>query len=299
IQLQQSKEMGTFLGHLLPGAFFLLFALWWLYSVLSRYYRAKYRRGPAYRSTVVYPCCCCCVRLPLEGFIKMICCGIGFTAELVTAFENRQFTFFGNGQHATMYACFAMSGLVDILAHCKAPLPPGTDYAVCLMAFCVEAILFTFHLHGRTQIDVVLHTLLVYTVWCCVLALLLELRRPRSPLPALARCFFTALQGSWFIQVGAMLYPPVPWLRQFQLTKAEHDSIMLATVIFAWHGLAIFIFALCLAMLISRYHARRGPMDGGDRREVSMERLIKSDGQSGRGGGASGVGVDDDDEDSD
>ena len=42
---------------------------------------------------------------------------------------------------------------MDILVHHRAPLPEGIEYFTFDLAFVVEAVLFMFHLHGRTPVS--------------------------------------------------------------------------------------------------------------------------------------------------
>jgi len=60
---------------------------------------------------------------------------------------------------------------------------------------------FRFHLHGRTQLDVLIHTLLLYVVYANVLVIVLEIRYRHSVIVALARAYTVLLQGTWFWQV--------------------------------------------------------------------------------------------------
>ncbi|PAA80403.1 hypothetical protein BOX15_Mlig021210g2 [Macrostomum lignano] len=280
--------MGTFMGHFLPGSFFLGFSIWWTFAMLNRYYRAKYRKGPAYQSTATYSCICCrpgcCSSFQWEGILKVSCCTVGLIGEIVTGIDHQtgSFVHIGNGQHATMFSVFGFSGIIDLLMHCKAPLPKYTDYVFSALCFAVEGVLFMFHLHGRTKVDIVVHTLLVYVVWACVLSLMLEMKFQNSIVASLSRCFFVGLQGTWFIQVGAMLYPPLPGLKQFEQGDM-HANVMIATIIFGWHMFGVFFLQLCLALILGRYHGKGASLSasGGQHREVSMERLIKSSSNNG------------------
>ena len=62
-----STNMGSFIGHAVPGAFFTLGALWWTFNIFWRYFTAHFNqlhhgakkkggRG-AYRNTVSFSCC--------------------------------------------------------------------------------------------------------------------------------------------------------------------------------------------------------------------------------------------------
>ncbi|XP_076339343.1 transmembrane protein 45B-like [Tachypleus tridentatus] len=171
--------MGTFGGHILPGSFFILFAIWWTISLFVKYFRVLSQRGPARRYR-------------------------------------------------------------DILLFYKFPVPPDSDYVSMVMALSVEALLFHFHLHGRSDMDVHVHTLLLYTVVASAAVLIVEINHRDNVSVVFLRAFFTFLQGTWFYQIGFILYNPIsdalPW------DQNNHQQIMLVTAIFAWHMAAITVF---------------------------------------------------------
>ncbi|KAL3221486.1 hypothetical protein MRX96_029383 [Rhipicephalus microplus] len=86
----------------------------------------------------------------------------------------------------TMYAFFLLNGVVDVLYNAGLPLPPNTDYVVLLIATASEGLLFHFYLQGKPLLDVMIHTLLVYTIAALVACLIAEMCRPRSILASLA-----------------------------------------------------------------------------------------------------------------
>ena len=86
--------MGTLGGHLLPGSFFLLFALWWSFITAIRYAQSKmkspYKKNSliGYRSSVTMPCICCPCgvlrRAPIESILKATLALIGILGEVIT-----------------------------------------------------------------------------------------------------------------------------------------------------------------------------------------------------------------------
>lgn len=238
------------MGHVVPGAFFGLFALRWTFCVLQRYHAGRRAAGThgggnhtPYLSTLTFPCRCL-PHLPLEGCLKVTAVAVGMTAEFITAFKNGRFTHLGNAQHMTMFFFFGLNGIVDILLHYRAPLPPAADYLSGTLAFCMEGLLFLYHLHGRTPMDVQVHMLLEYVIAGNIIAAVLEMCYRRNVLPALMRCYFTLLQATWFFQAGFILYPPIG--RHWD----EHDEgqMMIVTLIFCWHNAAVFVFILGSAL---------------------------------------------------
>ncbi|XP_066990085.1 transmembrane protein 45B-like [Macrobrachium rosenbergii] len=253
--------MGTFMGHLLPGSFFILYASWQMFSIFTKYFlsqralatmRDENGSGGSpstpYRSTCahVFPCC---PRIPMEGIAKILLTTIGFLGELITAFKDGVFVHYGNAQHMTMYFAFGLSGVFDIIAS-RGPRTalPNLDYVALAMAFSMEALLFGYHLHGRTPLDVQVHILMLYTIMLCAVATIIEMVYRRSVLPALMRTYFAMLQGTWFVQIGSILYEPLttPW------DENSHSQMMLATVLFCWHCMGIFILMAFVGWLLNR-----------------------------------------------
>jgi hypothetical protein len=73
----------------------------------------------------------------------------------VTGFgENGQFELH-NAQHMTMFGFFAFNAIFELMYHFKVPaLPPQLEYTAAILAFAIEALLFTWHLEGRKPVDV-------------------------------------------------------------------------------------------------------------------------------------------------
>ena len=74
--------------------------------------------------------------------------------ETATGFNPDHSFHIGNGQHICMFLFFGLGGVVDVLLFYGVPLPPQSDYAVSILAFIMETLLFVHHLHGRTAMNV-------------------------------------------------------------------------------------------------------------------------------------------------
>jgi len=147
-----------------------------------------------------------------------------------------------------------MSGIVDILVHHRAPLPENIEYLTGCMAFIVEAVLFMFHLHGRTELDVLLHTLLVYVIYANIVLIVMEIRYRHSISVALARAYTVLLQGTWFWQAGFVLYNPLPGAVPWR--ENDHEQMMVAAMMFAWHMAAVFVIMLCIGAVVAACQTR-------------------------------------------
>jgi len=201
--------MGTLLGHIVPGTFFTLFAIWWGFCISIKHYRTrKSRKSYIYHATTTFPCVCCssCRDIPMESYLKLFCSIVGMLGEFITGFTHlydetlkRKVWGFGenNAQHITMFLGFGVASLFEILVHFKYSLPSGIEYLANILAYGIQAFLFHFHLHGRNEIDIHVHTLLVYAIVFCMIGTIWEYNRPNEILATYARIAGTFLQGLW------------------------------------------------------------------------------------------------------
>ena len=251
--------MGSFIGHFIPGSFFLLFALWWLTQIVRRTIICRDFKVPYY-NTQTYPCPVRgrCGTWPIEGCVKILATSIGMTVELLAASDYGHaggFIFKGDLQHVTMYAFFFIAGVVDVIQSCKGDLlPSGVDYLSSALAFVTEGVLFKYHLHGRPPLDVFLHTVLLYVIAACVIITLLENYKRESVVIATCRIYCVFLQGTWFVQVGFILYNPV--YGSVHWDPDANESLLLASMIFAWHLGGVFIVMAIIAGLAYRCYSR-------------------------------------------
>lgn len=205
----------------------------------------------------------------MEPLIKLFFVTVGFTLEIITGFADGKFAALGNGQHATMFFFFGLTGVVDLLVYFKAPVPKDADYAIFAMAVGVEGLLFKFHLHGREPLDVLVHTLLIYTIGANLISVFVEMRYRHNVLAALSKAYFLFVQGTWFWQVGFILYNPLPNAVKWE--QDNHEQLMIATMFFAWHCGVVFLLMLAIGGLVACFHKR---FDGFSDDDVSMKRLI-------------------------
>ncbi|XP_038065369.1 transmembrane protein 45B-like [Patiria miniata] len=235
--------MGTFAGHALPGSFFILFSIWWMiqyaYEQIALDNGRQQPRGRIMRTLH---------RLPIEGITVVLAGFIGFIAENMYPSpkwgifdKDGNFAYTHVWQHCEMYTFFALYGLADILS--KTCMPKAEKYTKILgsLAFFVEGLLFHFHTVGRTTIDTHLHNLLVYAIAACVVLTLAEAFYPKEGRFRALRCVAVLLQGTWFFQVGTVLYwPPSgkPW------DDEDMANLMFLTEAFAWHLLVDILLML-------------------------------------------------------
>ncbi|XP_074652575.1 transmembrane protein 45B-like [Tubulanus polymorphus] len=264
--------MGSFQGHVLPGSFFLVFALHWTIQIWIRYFKSKYESS-TYRNSATYPLACLCgcfKRYQIEGVIKILVASIGIFGEVTNSYMQggRFVVYIGNKQHSTMYAPFIVSGIVDILLHHKVRfVPKNSDYIALALAFTVEGLLFKFHLFGRNAIDIQIHTLLLYAIFCSALAILVQMRFPNNVLAGLTSAFFVLLQGTWFWQVAFILYNPRRSGERW--SSEDHEHLMITTIMFGWHALIILIVIFTIGAIVNVFYCRIL----GYRRETNIEEI--------------------------
>ena len=160
--------MGSLLGHIVPGLAFLAVSLWWTFEFLIKYHESRLLRRPAYfhyshpgrirqqqRSQQKHHQQYLCFP-PWESMVKLVMISIGITGEFVTALDDQwHFKSLHNGQHMTMFAFFLLPVLAEMAYFYGLPgLPPKLDIVLAILAFLIEGLLFVWHLHGRTHLDV-------------------------------------------------------------------------------------------------------------------------------------------------
>lgn len=136
-----------------------------------------------------------------------------------------------NWQHSTMYLFFGISGIVDVLSASSLPVPVGLDRLSLSLALFVEGFLFYFHIHNRPPLDKHIHSLLLVAVFGGSASTMLEVFKRDSPVLEIFRCSVAILQGTWFYQIGFVLYP----LSGPEWDLEAHDNIMFITMCFCWH----------------------------------------------------------------
>ena len=271
--------MGSLIGHSVPGAFFLIFSLWWyvgnLLRAKSAQQNSRSNRRLLIEETVSganmteplaisnprpwFVCPGVMGKVPIEPIFKIVCTVCGIVGELAPANHRRLLGENGellmdnlnNYGHATMYAFFAFSGVVDLVMWYRLlPLPTGSDYVALSLAFLVEWMLFYFHLQGRPELDVRMHTILYVIIFASVVVLLVAAVWKSSLLPSIVLAFLTSLQGSWFIQIGISPHGANVW-------KETAANVMVVPILLGWHAMFWLVLYLLAFALVYRAFARR------------------------------------------
>ncbi|KAK6184603.1 hypothetical protein SNE40_007046 [Patella caerulea] len=272
--------MGTFGGHALPGCFFLFIGLWHVIQIYRRYYQCK-RDNLIYTTSTWFPIDCCCGKLkefPVEVVVKIFLISVAFSLEIFTGSHHGVFDSPGNEQHATMFFFFGVTGVFEILLYYKASFPPLLNYVGYTLSFSVEFVLFKFHLHGRSDMDVLLHTLLLFVIGACILSVLVEMKYQHHVLASLTSNYVIMVQGSWFLHIGFILYNPIPGAVAWD--QESHRQMMSVTSYFAWHTGFNLLIIVIIGTVISYIYRKKYGYEDED--STAMKRLIhtNSNGQT-------------------
>ena len=169
-------------------------------------------------------------KIPLEPIIKMLIPGLGIFAELCldVRFDREagrthlMFTrytlqlingrFFGLSRfyHVCLYSTFSLSGIIDLVSLCV-KLPRAVSQLFLCFAFYAEALLFSFHVHGRDPFNNAVHQLLLIFIVSCGVFATLRLLNPRNLLFNAGLAGSLILQGTHLIQAGWILFGGTKW----------------------------------------------------------------------------------------
>lgn len=268
--------MGSLHGHLVPGSMFITLSVWWYIGEIlqktrpNATARANRTRGKQ-RSTEIpslwYFCPCeRLAKFPAEPLIKVVFAVLGILGELPGSNATSLFDSSGelvpshvdNYAHSMMYGFFGLTGVVDLVIWYKVlPLPPKFEYLVFSLAFWIEGFLFFFHLDGRDELNVRLHTILYIIVFVTAAVFLSAVFSDQFiPFMGFLKAYLISLQGSWFFQTGFVLFGPSPW-------KNVHSNVEFLGIVFAFHALVLFIVHLTGHIICYHCYIKKRLMDEG------------------------------------
>ncbi|XP_037524634.1 transmembrane protein 45B-like [Rhipicephalus sanguineus] len=228
-----------FAGHAFPGSFFILFGTWWTFAVWRNYIRSRQNKQP-YVCHCTYAVPCLPRKISVEGIVKVISSCACIAVEYHVAFGRGPRVLAESVTHQSMILFFLLNGVVDLMYNAGFPFPPNTDYVVLLLACASEGQLFHSHLVGSPELNVIVHTLLVYSMVAMVVCIAAEMCQPRSVLLSLGRAYFCLLHGTWLWQIAFILHNPLPGYKPWDVNS--HKDSMLAASIFSWHMMVLVVY---------------------------------------------------------
>jgi hypothetical protein len=178
----------TFEGHVLPGAMFLIWAVYWIGQAFT-----QSRGGGGNRSIetglflpvakIVLPLIGVWVEIPGQGW---------YPGDVMMSW-----------QHVTMYSAFALTGVVDLMAR-RGVVSARATYLAFAAAHANAGFLFMGHTaHGG--VEGLVHALLAWAFFVVAGLAVLEIALPAAGLKWM-RIGAQLVVGSWFIVAGWILY---------------------------------------------------------------------------------------------
>lgn len=194
---------------------------------------------------------------PIESYLLTFICIIAMIGEYLTARINGKFVLYANTQHISMYFFSWIPGLMHCLNHLyKIQFPPGILYETWSLGFFVTSMLFYFHSHGRSHLEIHVHQLVTLAYFSTCAASLIEMMNPRDIMACIFKNYTLCIAGSWMIQVAFILYDP--WPSSDPWDGTNHDHLMMITTLFTVHMAAwLTFFMLWAAVIMNRKSSLR------------------------------------------
>ncbi|XP_005378605.1 PREDICTED: transmembrane protein 45B [Chinchilla lanigera] len=265
--------MANFKGHALPGSFFLIIGLWWSVKYPLKYF---HHRGKKNKLDHLQQ------RLELiEAALKTLFSVIGILAEQFVPdgphlhlYNENHWIKLMNWQHSTMYLFFGVSAIIDMLTLLVTHIPLGVDRWVLAVAVFTEGFLFYYHVHDRPPLDQHIHLLLVFGLFGGGISIALEVIFRDNIVLELFRTSLLIFQGTWFWQIGFVLFPP---FGTPEWDQNDMGNIMFITMCYCWH----YLVALCIMAinysLVYCILTRANQRGGGGGGEIIGIQKLKSD----------------------
>lgn len=234
-----------------------------------RFFKNQCDQEMGFKSWIPFPCC---PRVPLQPILKIILPLAGIIVESFFDYRNGHLVavvyrvYWSNGQlndmgklhHITMYGAFLLSGIIDIIV-LLVKLPRQTSMIMLSVAFWVEWMLFYSHSGNSDALSLHFHFILTLTIFACVVFAALRILHASHILINLGFSFCVFLQGTWFIQAGATLYPPSGSNALLESSRAHssagqgatHRVTMYVYALFTWHVMFIAVSLLLLWVVLS------------------------------------------------
>uniref|UniRef100_A0A3Q0R1Y6 Transmembrane protein 45B n=1 Tax=Amphilophus citrinellus TaxID=61819 RepID=A0A3Q0R1Y6_AMPCI len=260
--------MANFGGHAIPGSFFLLYGFWLTVKrILQHYWRSNQPKGrqtlPPIFKRLDY----------IEGGLQVFAAFVGIMVEQFVVdgphaqlYDKDSWVKLMNWQHSTMYLFFGISGIALILSTKFLLVPSGVGRLALSLALFVEGFLFYYHVHSRPLLDAHIHSLLLVAVFGGSASIMLEVFiRDNIILELFGACMFI-LQGSWFYQIGFVLYP----LSGPDWNLTDHGNVMFVTMCFCWH------LAVALLLVLFNFRSKGRDVEIGMRNTSSNSNSQKA-----------------------
>ncbi|XP_047046792.1 transmembrane protein 45B-like [Lolium rigidum] len=262
--------MGTLVGHVAPGAGFLLIGLWQLFNHI----RLFSLRPSSYAAPVWFPA----RRVRhLELILVIVGTAASILMELVIGPAKHQpFDDDGtipsdhlhNFEHASIsLALLAYAAVTIHLDRVRAPMRDAVSQLVAAAAFAQQLLIFHLHSADHMGVEGQFHWLLQGVIAVTLATTLLGIPFPRSFVVSLVRSASLVLQGVWFVVMGVMLWTPalIPKgcflnfeegheVVRCRTDEALHRAKSLVNLQFSWYLTATVVFVVVFYLQVSRLY---------------------------------------------
>ena len=163
-------KMGTFMGHVMPGIFFIILGWWWAVQILRKIYKSKgkhqfhHQRSSSISQSPTFPLDTPCGAFHIEVYVMTLFCVTGLLIELVIVTESENVNISpSNLHHATMYFTFIVAFLSVVMIPRISLLSDDRTITYILMAgaYGIEGLLFAYHSVESGKMHILMHVLLL------------------------------------------------------------------------------------------------------------------------------------------
>ncbi|GJN33853.1 hypothetical protein PR202_gb22480 [Eleusine coracana subsp. coracana] len=204
--------MGTLVGHVAPGFFFLLMGLWHLFA----HTRLFLMRPSSYTAPIWFP-------VPGVRHLELLTIIIGsvidILMELVLVQAKHQpldddgtipSAHLHNFEHASISLAWLVFAAATIqMDRARTPMRDAVSQLAAAAAFAQQLIVFHFHSgNHHAGVPGQFHSLLQMVIAVSLAATLLRVAYPRSFVVSLVRAASLVFMGVWFIVMGVMMWTP-------------------------------------------------------------------------------------------
>ena len=262
--------MGTFEGHVIPSVIYSFLALWWGFVTSVKYARTVKNKKSTFLASATMPGFCCpnkrLRQFPYESFVKLTFLSVHSFVEIYTGLyrtgdDGRLHLGHENLHHVCMLSGFLLGSIIEILIYYGVPFPERAECMFNILAFMIQALIMTVHLHGDEGLEHMVHTLWTVLIVLTFLASLVEVSLPNNYWPAIVRISLFFTQGTWLMQIAFVVWPKTK--NPYFLWTNDHDSMVWLTVSLMYHLLGCFTVLMIQYLLVlktigclDRYYSR-------------------------------------------
>lgn len=264
--------MGTLVGHVLPGLFFLSLGFWHLFNHI----KLHSLHPNSFSSSAWFPIS---KSRYLELFLIILASSLSVSMELFIAPERHTpfdpdgtipSTHLHNFEHSFIsmsfltYATFAL--LLDIIK-INPKAKHGLIHFLAAVAFSQELLLFHLHSTDHMGVEGQYHLLLQAIIVVSLVSTLIGIGFPKSFMVCFVRSLSIFYQGLWLIVMGYTLWTPefvskgcfIHDEEGHQLVRCSSDEALhraksLVNILFSWTTIVVTVYAMVLYLVLVKLY---------------------------------------------